>query len=671
MANLPATPQWDDVYKIETTDRVLGGGGAEDIANRQAQTLLNRSEFQRRGIIAGFDATHATAIGGYPIHAQLMLTTGEIVKSTVAGNSTDPNSSMTGWVKIADAAQLRYSLMQNPLSRSLHDRLRDAWSIKDFGAIGDGTLHTVQEWITAGKFANLAAVQAVFPFVTATTDSIDWVALQGAIKALPLNTADTGVLSPKGFANGGCVLIPRGRYYINKVVSMQRGLRLTGESRESSQLISLIGNNSVLQYTDSGRYIQDEIVIENLSIWQDASVVATAGAAIDIVEGPASSQSLYMKVDNVIIEGTYHGIRHAAGVAGAVRNSNILKCVQNGVYITGATSSTSLVFENTYSHLNGGFGFATEGGAYMAFVGTASDSNTGGGYSINQTKGYAFVGAGAEANTGPGIKLLSAGGGSISGFFAIANVGGVIQASTSAMITLVGGDLDGTGAAIRGVSGNTPIQIFGTTFRNDYATQRVDYVANVLDMSAQISGKLVGNSKNQWAIGATQQPEPDTTFAVSGNADATTVYSFKVLNTFTSANATRNAAIYAQAATAATAVTYPLVIGSFVPNAVQGAGSSITRSAGEYIQEQTRGSTANANIMIDASAGTVPAGNWSIYSQSARASYLAGGLNWKPATSSTPAANGDLTFEATSNTSLTVKLRGTDGLVRSAILALV
>jgi len=45
-------------------------------------------------------------------------------------------------------------------------------------------------------------------------------------------------------------------------------------------------------------------------------------------------------------------------------------------------------------------------------------------------------------------------------------------------------------------------------------------------------------------------------------------------------------------------------------------------------------------------------------------------MTWKPAASQTPASNGDLTFEATSNTSLTVKYKGSDGTVRSTVLTL-
>lgn len=41
-----------------------------------------------------------------------------------------------------------------------------------------------------------------------------------------------------------------------------------------------------------------------------------------------------------------------------------------------------------------------------------------------------------------------------------------------------------------------------------------------------------------------------------------------------------------------------------------------------------------------------------------------------PPATVTPAANGALAFELTSNTSLTIKVRGLDGVVRSAVLTL-
>lgn len=47
-----------------------------------------------------------------------------------------------------------------------------------------------------------------------------------------------------------------------------------------------------------------------------------------------------------------------------------------------------------------------------------------------------------------------------------------------------------------------------------------------------------------------------------------------------------------------------------------------------------------------------------------------GAMVWAPPASITPASNGEMTIEATSNTSVTIRLKGTDGTVRSAVLTL-
>lgn len=528
-----------------------------------------------------------------------------------------------GW----DATFVNYSLLKNKITRTIYEKLYETWSIKDFGAIGDGTLHTLQEWVTQGKFSNLTAIQFVFPFVTSLTESIDRVAIQAAIKALPLNTANVGILTPKGFANGGCIFLPRGRYVIDKKITMQRGLRLCGESRESSQLISFISNDSVLQYADQGRYLQDEIVVRDLSIWQDPSVVATAGAAIDVIEGPIPVISLYINVDNVIIEGTYIGIRHMAGVGGGIRNSNITKCVSHGVHITGTISTTSMLFENTYSHQNGGYGYVVERGAYMAWVACASDSNGLGGYHINQTKGYSLVGSGAESNQGPAVKLSSAGGGVID-IFAIANLGGAIDAGSnpSGAIYAPSGDWEGDGFAVRG-PGNTPVYLGrGLVLRGEYNTKRVNYIASVLDEAQGVEGRLVGGANNRWSIGSIQQPDPVSGFSVGGNAGINTTVGFKSVQQHGTPGEFRNVATYTQFITQPGSTTYKVGIGHFIPNASKGAGSTILHTIGECIVEQTQGTNSNINLKIDTLAGGDPTGDWNIYSDSIRRSYLKGSL---------------------------------------------
>ena len=49
---------------------------------------------------------------------------------------------------------------------------------------------------------------------------------------------------------------------------------------------------------------------------------------------------------------------------------------------------------------------------------------------------------------------------------------------------------------------------------------------------------------------------------------------------------------------------------------------------------------------------------------------LSGGLTWAPRTSVTPLTNGDLTVEATNDTTLTFKYKGSDGTVRTGTLTL-
>lgn len=79
------------------------------------------------------------------------------------------------------------------------------------------------------------------------------------------------------------------------------------------------------------------------------------------------------------------------------------------------------------------------------------------------------------------------------------------------------------------------------------------------------------------------------------------------------------------------------------------------------------GATNNYGFFSDIPAG---AGRWNFYANGTAANYFGGPFAFKPGSSATPANNGDLTFEATSNTSVTIKLRGSDGVVRSAVITL-
>ena len=91
-----------------------------------------------KGLPYEFDQAFADAIGGYPLNARLMLDNGDIVRSTVANNTANPNSDMTGWVKVNSASQIIDSSGKTQQEINDFQKLKNLVSITDFGAKGDG-----------------------------------------------------------------------------------------------------------------------------------------------------------------------------------------------------------------------------------------------------------------------------------------------------------------------------------------------------------------------------------------------------------------------------------------------------------------------------------------------------------------------------------------------------
>ncbi len=61
---------------------------------------------RQKGLSIEFNQDFATAIGGYPVGAKIRMANGTYVESTVAGNTNNPNSSMSGWKFVGAAANL-------------------------------------------------------------------------------------------------------------------------------------------------------------------------------------------------------------------------------------------------------------------------------------------------------------------------------------------------------------------------------------------------------------------------------------------------------------------------------------------------------------------------------------------------------------------------------------
>ncbi|WP_256819160.1 tail fiber domain-containing protein [Pseudomonas putida] len=122
---------------------------------------------------------------------------GLVLPYTTSGNWSEESAK---FVAVGDAA-LRQELVRPEGSakvgflqagpgaspRTSQDKARDAVSVKDYGAVGDGYL-PVSDWYTAGfsayrGYASLAELQVDYPHVTSPTDSVDWAAFQAAAAA--------------------------------------------------------------------------------------------------------------------------------------------------------------------------------------------------------------------------------------------------------------------------------------------------------------------------------------------------------------------------------------------------------------------------------------------------------------------------------------------------------
>lgn len=70
--------------------------------------------------------------------------------------------------------------------RSVEDKLRETASLRDFGAIGDGVMRQVSDWLLPGlqgRYSSFADLQKDYPHVSAVTDSLDWAAVQAAFSS--------------------------------------------------------------------------------------------------------------------------------------------------------------------------------------------------------------------------------------------------------------------------------------------------------------------------------------------------------------------------------------------------------------------------------------------------------------------------------------------------------
>lgn len=177
-------------------------------------------------------------------------------------------------------------------NRTADAALRDRRSCKDYGAIGDGTLHPLSE-----RFSTLAAAQAVYPFVTSLTDSLDYAGIQANIND-----------------NRDC-FIPAGHYYINKTIVMTNSVKVHGETNpninRNASFLSVTGNFACFNY--DARYQSGEL--ERLYIYYGEKPTGTTGndGKIGVLFNGGDMSPGIIKISHVDVDGAYWGFYDASG----------------------------------------------------------------------------------------------------------------------------------------------------------------------------------------------------------------------------------------------------------------------------------------------------------------------------------------------------------------------
>lgn len=138
--------------------------------------------------------------------------------------------------------------------------------IRQYGAVGDGIFHTVEEWLIGGTldkgYANLAEIQADYPFVDSLSKNVNWAAFQ-YVKGMYPNMQEELTL-----------YFPRGTYVFDKQgpLDLQRSnIRLYGDGYRETHVICISPDNSDgLKLNSTGKgsgqyYLSDRIDMYDLS----------------------------------------------------------------------------------------------------------------------------------------------------------------------------------------------------------------------------------------------------------------------------------------------------------------------------------------------------------------------------------------------------------------------
>ena len=303
MTDIVPVPNWGGVRQLETNEYATGGLNGN--MNEQAKSLAGQNMYSRLYAGLPFDPVFTAKVGGFPIGGKAALESGDIVRSTVANNTVDPNADMTGWKKTNLASEI-FDL-NGKSQQEINDTL--SVNVKSFGATGKGLVD------------DIVAIKSALAFM-------------------------------QTFTNGGNLHFPAGIYNISEPIKITKtGITISGDglagainfttktfsgshilyTANDGQAIVQFGNDSALLYIET---------VKNIKIGSAPTVTTKPLAALQF----NAISEFYL--DNVSLTGCTYNLDINSCNIGYVNNYvlasgdyNVRMRADSTVYTSGANAS--------------------------------------------------------------------------------------------------------------------------------------------------------------------------------------------------------------------------------------------------------------------------------------------------------------------------------------------
>ncbi|QWY14554.1 tailspike protein [Klebsiella phage BUCT_49532] len=234
-------------------------------------------------------------------------------------------------IDTAGAGLSGYDITNTYSASTVGDKLNLLLSPWDYGAVADGTVHSLSEY-----YGDLAAAQVVYPFVTSLTQSIDYAAIQKCVNEMVTRGA-------AGMTFGG-----RGQFAVNEIVKINKAASVNAANKvidfSGAEILSFGGNIILNDTSFTGWTLANGVTLSGSTLVFAGTTSAEATASITLTgltigktyamslttESYTSTGYLRMRIDGVAKSNASEygpGVRYAQFTATAT--SHVLSLVDD------------------------------------------------------------------------------------------------------------------------------------------------------------------------------------------------------------------------------------------------------------------------------------------------------------------------------------------------------